>query len=87
MHVASRVASASGGVVAHLAEINFANADPAFTHLNVFSLCIYGTKDKVSVALAPAPGNAKISSVWVVPDGNMIVRFPQDVIGGATFGL
>jgi len=61
--VASRVASASGGVVAHLAEINFANADPAFTHLNVFSLCIYGTKDKVSVALAlaPYPGSAKIS--------------------------
>lgn len=55
LHVASRVASASGGVVAHLAEINFANADPAFTHLNVFSLCIYGVKNSVRVALALAP--------------------------------
>ena len=53
--VASRVASASGGVVAHLAEINFANADPAFTHLNVFLLCIYGVKNSVRVALALAP--------------------------------
>ena len=62
-HVASRLASASGGVVAHLAEINFANADPAFTHLNVFSLCIYGVKDKVRVALALAPRKANISSI------------------------
>jgi hypothetical protein len=76
-------------VVAHLDEINFANAEPAFTHLNVFSLCIYGVKDnvRVALALAPEPGKAKISSVWVVPDGNMIVRFPHDVIGGANFGL
>jgi hypothetical protein len=57
------LASASGGVVAHLAEINFANADPAFTHLNVFSLCIYGVKDKVRVALALAPRKANISSI------------------------
>ena len=42
-------------MVEHLAEINLANADPAFTHLNVFSLCIYGVKDKARVALALAP--------------------------------